>query len=47
MSLVSIIIPTVNRPNLIVNALNSIYEQSYTGDIEIYVIDSSVDDPQK
>lgn len=47
MSLVSIIIPTVNRPNLIVNALNSIYEQSYTGDIEIYVIDSSVDDSTK
>ena len=47
MPLVSIIIPTINRPNLIVNALNSIYKQSYAGDIEIYVIDSSIDDATK
>jgi glycosyltransferase involved in cell wall biosynthesis len=44
MSLVSVIIPTVNRPNLVKRAIESVLKQSYEGEIELYIIDSSDND---
>ena len=47
MSLVTIIIPTINRPKLLKRAINSIYEQNFKDDIEVYVIDSSTNNDTK
>ena len=41
MTLVTIIIPTINRPKLVQRAINSIYEQNFEDEIEVYVVDSS------
>lgn len=41
MTLVSIIIPTLDRPELLKRAITSIYNQTFNDKIEIYVIDSS------
>ncbi len=41
MTLVSIIIPTLDRPELLKRAITSIYSQTFDDKIEIYVIDSS------
>ena len=41
MALVTIIIPTINRAKLVERAINSIYEQNFKDEIEVYVIDSS------
>ena len=41
MTLVSIIIPTLDRPELLKRAITSIYNQTFKDKIEIYVIDSS------
>lgn len=41
--MISVIIPTYNRPNLIVASLRSVLAQTYT-DLEIIVVDGSVDD---
>jgi glycosyltransferase involved in cell wall biosynthesis len=40
---VTIIIPTLNRPNLVKRCINSIYNQNYDGLIVTIVVDSSLD----
>ena len=47
MTLVSVIIPTLNRPELLKRAITSIYNQAFNDKIEIYIIDSSSNEETK
>ena len=47
MTLVSVIIPTLNRPELLKRAITSIYNQTFNDKIEIYIIDSSSNEETK
>ena len=47
MTVVSVIIPTINRPKLIKRAIQSVYDQTFDKNIEIFVVDSSPNEETK
>ena len=42
--MISVIIPTYNSSSTIKKALDSVFDQSYEGEYEVIVVDSSKDD---